>query len=85
MPSCNGSAALALLRTSVVSIAESVWPDFGSSAVAQGDFANIRCCSKPVRHDGQLSNEAKETSLSFGTFITWASLGLLGSYGFRPT
>lgn len=53
-PSCAVCSALPLLHPSIVSITESVWPNFGSSAVAQGDFANIPSFSKAAKHKGQL-------------------------------
>jgi len=54
LQNCCGSAAFALLHACAVSITETAGPNLGSSAVPQGDFANVPYGSEPAGHKGQL-------------------------------
>lgn len=59
LQNCCGSAAFALLHAFAVSITDTAWPNLGSSAVAQGDFADVPYHCKPAGHKGQLLSTTK--------------------------
>lgn len=75
-PSCAVCSALALLHPSIVSLAERAWSDFGSAAVAQGDLANIPCCSKAARHKGQLlsGTQMRQKQWACPSALSWPGL-----------